>query len=1022
MVTPSLPEQITESFYAWELRGRGWQTADYAVALEPPFRPCRLLPQFARHALLPLDDGKRPTLLSSFVDRARDLLVGSEASATVEIPEFEEEAPHPACERDAPTTLRIQVARDYASNSDVAMRLLGALSASLQPVSVEFCGYAGSVAMQIACAPEDREHVVASLEGYVSEVSVVEQADLLAERWQEDGESIVVDFGLSDEFFLPLNTFGSFRIDPHIALVAALSRATSDEFVCFQILFERARNPWGEAIAHAIIDGDGKSVFADAPEFVPLSKEKSRSPFFSVVARVAAQARSRARAFELARGTSPFVLQFARPGSNELIPLENSGYPESAHAGCVLTRESWRTGMLLSADELVGLVHVPDASVRHPALVREEKRTKALPSEAVGHALVLGENVHRGARALMTVSDEARLQHMHVIGASGTGKSTLLVQLITQDIERGNGVAVLDPHGDLIDDVLGRVPDARMRDVVVFDPADEEWPVGLNVLAASSTLEKQLLSSDLVSVFQRLSTSWGDTMGAVLSNAVLAVLESERGGTLIDLRRFLVDEAFRKQFLKTVTDEEVQFFWTKGFPLIGARSIGPIITRLDAFLRPKLIRHIVGQRAPRLDVASVLSEGKILLAKLSQGLIGQENASLLGSLLAMRFHQLALARQQIIRSARRPFFLYADEAQHFVTPSMASLLTDVRKYRLGLVLAHQNLFQLRGSPVESALLGNAYTRIAFRVGDDDAKKLAEGCSFFEARDFRNLGRAEAIVRFGVADHDCSLRTLQLEDVDPSTAEARRSAVVDASRQAFAVPLAEVKQRLSEAYETSGTASGAAAVAPAPVERASADSHPATTATLQADQETPLVAPSARKAPSPAPPLPSLGRGGQEHKYLQHLIKRLAEERGFRGVIEQPVNDGQIDVVLTRDGLAIAVEVSISTDTSHEVENVRKCLAAGYTHVALICPEARRRQKCQRALDEHSLAGNVRVLGPDDLVSYLDEFEEPLPPPETTVRGYKVRVSRQQFSPDELAARRTAVAQVIARSVGKARKD
>jgi hypothetical protein len=605
---------------------------------------------------------------------------------------------------------------------------------------------------------------------------------------------------------------------------------------------------------------------------------------------------------------------------------------------------------------------------------------------------------------------------MHVIGASGTGKSTLLLQLITQDIEQGNGVAVLDPHGDLIDDVLARIPSERIQDVVLFDPSDEAWPVGLNVLAATTILEKQLLSSDLVSIFRRLSTSWGDTMDAVLSNAVLAMLESDVGGTLVDLRRFLLDEGFRKHFLESVSDEEVQFFWAKGFPLVGTRSIGPIITRLDAFLRPKLIRHIVGQRTPRVNVNEVVTGGKIFLAKLSQGLIGEENSHLLGSLLAMRFHQVALSRQAVRRGARRPFFFSADEAQHFVTPSMASLLTDVRKYGLGLVLSHQNLFQLRGSPVESALLGNAHMRIAFRVGSDDAKKLAEGLSFFEARDLVSLGRGEAVARFGLADHDCSLRTLPLAEIDIDVAEPRRAAVIEASRSRFGVPIEDVRAHLTSAY--SSPQPKEASSAPKPVSpNVGVLHHPSPPPSpSNPEREARPATPVARKATSPVHPLPDLGRGGQQHKYLQHLIKRLGEERGFRVVIEQPVADGQIDVVLKRDEDAIAIEISISTSAAHETGNAEKCVRAGYLHVAMVCPDGRQRQRLSKTFAGIPSLVPVRVLDPIEVADYLDEFQT-VEPTEAVVRGYKVRITRQTFSPD-VSARRAQVAAVIARSLRK----
>lgn len=1015
---PSLAERITERFYAWELRGRGWQTESYPVALEPPYRPCQLLPQYEPPAKL--DDGRRPTLLSSLIDRTRDFFFGEETASSVESEVFEEVAPHPAPERDPLVSLRLQVASDFASNSEVAARLLQALSASTQPISLEFCGCAGAVSMQIVCAASDVAHAEASIQGYVPEASALREQDLLVEHWLPARDSVVVDFGLSDEFFLPLATFPAFRIDPYIPLVSALARTGESEFVCLQVLFERARNPWGEATIHALTDREGRSIFADAPEFLPLAKEKTRSPLHAVVLRVGAQASSQDRAFELARSIGAFILQFERAGSNELIPLENVDYPVDAHAACLLARESRRTGMLLSADELVGFVHLPDASVRHLALVRDVARTKAPPLEAVGHAVVLGENVHRGARTMVTLSDEARLQHMHVIGASGTGKSTLLLQLLEQDIRMGRGVALLDPHGDLVDAVLARVPEERIKDVVLFDPFDEVWPVGLNVLSASGEHEKTLLASDLTSVFERLSTSWGDTMGAVLSNAILTVLEHPSGGTLVDLRRLLVDETFRREFLRSVEDEEVQFFWSKSFPAIGTRSIGPILTRLDAFLRPRLIRHIVGQRAPKLDLGSVLAERKVFLAKLTLGLIGKENASLLGSLLATRFHQLALGRQRLSTDARHPFLLYADEAQHFVTPSMAALLTDVRKYGFGLVLSHQNLFQLRGSPVESALLGNAYARIAFRVGTDDAKRLAEGLAFFESKDFVSLSRGEAIARVGSAGHDCNLRTLPLVEVESALAEARRDAVVQMSRQRFAASVDVVRAELAGAYQSARPVEAASALAPIVSDAPDVDTSMPTSPNFSAPTSTPAVRQKRELPDIVPPPLAGMGRGGPQHKYLQHLVKRLAEERGFRAVIEEPAGSGQVDVGLRREDLSVAVEISISTEVSHEIDNLEKCWAAGFTHLALLCPDARRRQKFSRAVGALAIGAKTQVLGPDEFVAYLDQLAPAST--ESNVRGYKVRIKRQQFSPSELATRRALVANVIAQSIGKPRKD
>src|ERR1051326_7696874 len=306
---------------------------------------------------------------------------------------------------------------------------------------------------------------------------------------------------------------------------------------------------------------------------------------------------------------------------------------------------------------------------------------------------------------------------------------------------------------------MARLPAARYKDVVLFDPSDEGWPIGMNVLQAHSEIERTLLASDLVAIFRRLSTSWGDQMHAILAQAIQTLLEANAGGTIADLRRFLVDTEFRRAFLASVEDEETIFYWTKQFPLLKGRPESPILTRLDAFLRPRLIRNIVTQKDSSLDFRRVMDEGKIFLAKLAQGAIGEENAALLGSFLVAKFHQIALSRQDTAREKRRTFLLAIDEFQHFVTPSMASLLTGARKFALGLALSHQGLHQLqsRDGEVYHAVLENAGTRISFRVSDHDAKQLAEGFSNFDVDDLRKVAVGEAICRFGGADHDFNLR-------------------------------------------------------------------------------------------------------------------------------------------------------------------------------------------------------------------------------------------------------------------------
>src|SRR5579883_1241838 len=222
-----------------------------------------------------------------------------------------------------------------------------------------------------------------------------------------------------------------------------------------------------------------------------------------------------------------------------------------------------------------------------------------------------------------------------------------------------------DVADDLIDKVIGHIPEERVEDVVLLDPSDEAYPIGFNILSAHSELERNLLASDLVSVFRRLSTSFGDQMNTVLANAIMAFLESSEGGTLSDLRRFLVEPSFRARFLQSVRDPEIVYYWEREFPLLTGKPQGPILTRLDTFLRPKVIRHMVGQKENRIDFAEIMNGRKILLAKLAQGLIGEENSYLLGTLIVSKLNQMAMSRQNMAAQDRAYFYLYVDEFHNF---------------------------------------------------------------------------------------------------------------------------------------------------------------------------------------------------------------------------------------------------------------------------------------------------------------------------------------------------------------------
>ncbi|MBI1818649.1 MAG: ATP-binding protein [Deltaproteobacteria bacterium] len=677
--------------------------------------------------------------------------------------------------------------------------------------------------------------------------------------------------------------------------------------------------------------------------------------------------------------------------------------------------------MILNTEELVSLVHPPSASVRLAKLERERRKTKAAPATVIGHELVLGENRHAGKTMTVTLNAEQRSRHAYLIGASGTGKSTLLLNLIVQDIQSGQGIGVLDPHGDLIDAVLSHVPEERYNDVVLLDPSDDQYPVGFNILSAHSELEKTLLASDLAAIFRRFSTSFGDQMQAVLSNAILAILENERGGTLLDLRRFLTEKPFREEYLRSVTDPEISYYFQREFPLLKGSPQAPILTRLNTFLRPKPIRYMVAQREG-LDFGRIMNDGKIFLAKLSHGLIGEENSYLLGALLVTKFHQLAMGRQEMAAAGRRPFTLYIDEFHNFVTPSVASILSAARKYRLGLVLAHQEMRQLwdQDANVGSAVLTNPCTRICFRVGDWDAKKLAEGFSSFNATDLQSLGVGEAICRVERAEHDFTLKTAPAPAVGAALADKRREEIIRRSRAQYARPRVEVEAILALAH--ADTAVADAPRAPAKTRRDAAPSReptqppaPAPPAAASSKDTVSAAAEKKTRLALVSPPL--LGRGGREHKYLQHLVKRLAEDRGYRAVIEQPIlaGAGSVDVSLEKGERRIACEISVTTETDHEIDNIQKCLAGGYETVIALSNDpktVRRLKERSTAVLETKTQARVRFLQPEDLVLFLDELAAGEASGETTVRGYRVKRRYQSVSPEEAELRKQAIAQVL----------
>ncbi|MEA3450215.1 MAG: CxxC-x17-CxxC domain-containing protein [Patescibacteria group bacterium] len=343
-----------------------------------------------------------------------------------------------------------------------------------------------------------------------------------------------------------------------------------------------------------------------------------------------------------------------------------------------------------------------------------------------------------------------RRRHMYLVGKTGMGKSTLLENMIINDIRSGKGVAVVDPHGDLVEKIIEYIPNDRINDVVYFNPADFDYPLAFNVVEKVEPHFRHLVASGLIGVFKKLwADSWGPRLEYILRNTILAILDYP-DSTLLSIIRMLSDKAFRKKVIEKIQDPVVKAFWVNEFAgyadRFASEAVSPIQNKVGQFLSTSLIRNIVGQIKSTVDMREIMDDGKILILNLSKGRIGEDASQLLGAMIITKIQLAAMSRVDQAMDERRDFYLYIDEFQNFVTDSFTNILSEARKYRLNLSFAHQYIEQL-GDTVKSAVFGNVGTMAVFRVGAVDAEELApEFFPTFTQEDIVNLPKYEFYIK------------------------------------------------------------------------------------------------------------------------------------------------------------------------------------------------------------------------------------------------------------------------------------
>ncbi|PIZ44938.1 hypothetical protein CO180_00975 [candidate division WWE3 bacterium CG_4_9_14_3_um_filter_41_6] len=510
---------------------------------------------------------------------------------------------------------------------------------------------------------------------------------------------------------------------------------------------------------------------------------------------------------EAQQNVGSMVAAFKQFASGEMNSFSRSGFivdPQqllSDYRARKQAREKEKV-FILNTEELASIYHLPSVSVSTPnidyILSKKSEPPLDLPTDS---AVKFAKTTFRNKQVEFGVRSEDRRRHMYVIGKTGTGKTTLLRNMIIQDIRAGNGVAVIDPHGDLFDYVLDYIPQERVDDVVIFSPSDFEYPVALNMFELSDPDQKGLVVSGLIDVFRkRFEFSWGPRMEHLLRNTFLTFLEIPHS-TLLGVTRILVDRSYRKYIVNLVEDPILKDFWNNEFEQImqndrlAAEAVGPIQNRLGPFLATPTIRNLVGQAGGTVNLREIMDTKKILLCNLTKGGIGEDNSSILGAFLVGRLWFAAMSRADTSEENRVDFQVYVDEFQNFATSSFASILSESRKYRLNLTIAHQYISQLESggdSTVKDAVFGNVGTIVSYVVGQEDAEVLAKEFEpVFESNDLISLGKYQLYLKLMVGSQQS--RPFSAVALPPITdADNLRQEVIAHSRATYGRPRAKVE--------------------------------------------------------------------------------------------------------------------------------------------------------------------------------------------------------------------------------------
>lgn len=663
-------------------------------------------------------------------------------------------------------------------------------------------------------------------------VQISEVPDYTMAEGQSFATTLVTEMKLTAHEALPIKTFQSFEVDPLAGITATLAKFGEDEEAWIQLLLRPAAGNWhkkSERYAANLRSGTkgnnpamllsalwsppdhsgaGSAKLTDYEQTrASGAEEKSQKLAFEAQLRLVyrgqtAGAQARLRMQSIVASYKQFSTTYLNGFAQKRI-VEDP-YLVAAYRSRMYNRR----GYALNIEEVATLYHLPHTTVETPYILWASSQTAEPPANLPVVTAVYRDDISpiaatnfRGHNTMFGLHRADRGRHLYIIGQTGVGKSGMLELLTISDIYSPFGFAVIDPHGDYALNVLRRIPAERAEDVIYFNPADTEFPVAFNPMEVTDPKLRTHTASELIGVLKRMFESWGPRLEYILRYSLLALLDYPEA-TMLDITRILTDKKFRAEVLKYVEDPVVRNFWTVEFASwndkFQAEAVAPVLNKVGAFTANPLVRNIIGQPKSSFNIRTIMDQRKILIVNLSRGLVGEDNAALLGALLVTKMQLAAMSRADIPASEREPFYLYVDEFQNFATDSFATILSEARKYGLNLTVANQYIAQM-SQEVKDAVFGNVGSIIAFRMGADDARSMQRYFEpKFEEYDLVHMHNRHFVISLTIEGEKVPAFSAISLNLPAHTAD-HSAHIIDRSRAQYATARAYVERYVDERY-------------------------------------------------------------------------------------------------------------------------------------------------------------------------------------------------------------------------------